>query len=49
VNEKTIVDLHLCAHSLDIQDEEKYLKTLELVKEHLRSKISVISATSGLV
>jgi hypothetical protein len=41
--------LKLIAHSLSIEDEHTAAKTLEMVKDSLRSKISLCAATASLV
>lgn len=49
INERQLVNLKLAIHSLDIEDDDTYEAMLELVHEHLRAKISLISSTLQVV
>lgn len=49
INERQIVNMKLAIHSLDIEDDDTYEAMLELVHEHLRAKISLISSTLQVV
>jgi hypothetical protein len=49
INERQIVNLKTAIHALANEDEDTYAAMLELVHEHLRAKISLVSSTLMVV